>query len=776
MFERLYSSAAAGIIILSFACVGLAAAQSPAPADTTKPVYQEEEVVVTASRYGTDVHLSHTNMPKVEVRRRQSAVDIPMMLSDIPGVYSYSDAGNGIGYTYMKIRGFDMRRVGVLVNGIPLNDPEDHNVYWVNLPDLASSLEDVQVQRGITNGVGGVTAIGGSVNLVTDMLGDHPEGRATIEAGSYGTNRRMLSYKTGDLGQGFSTGLRLSQLESDGYRDRSGSEQWAVFWSGQWKNDKHLIQTNFYTGKELTQHAWDPAPEAELAKDRRYNPEKYWNAVDDFRQPHYELHWEWDLADNLLLKNSLYTIHGEGFYENYKGDRDAHDFSLDYYFPYGSDDDGAWGFTDSTSTDLVRTKWVRKDQTGWAPSLMWEHKGGRMVVGGDYYTFHSNHWGDVLMAGPDEGSNMLSPFDIPGGVKYHDFTGDKDAWSAYVNERWQFLPGLTLMADLQFQHRQYDFMQNEVGNFTGDQRNAYSVDYDFFNPKGGLFWDIPGKVIGGNLGLYGHVGVTQREPADSDYWGVWAGPDDLGQTPLFRTSETVYAANGSVDHVKWSDSVIEPEKVINYEGGLSYRANALSFTLNGYYMDFENEIVDSGLWDGDNNRAARTNADQTIHKGLELGLRWWVAHDHNLAMALSRSWNTYEKFVFELDGDTVDNSGNPIAGFPEALASATWTSRFGAFSGDLRYRYLGKQYLDNSGDEFRTIDGSNQVDLSLFLDIGRAGLRALDGMEAYVRVLNLFNEEFETAGYYDPWGSEGYQRHYTPGAPRHFLAGVNYDF
>jgi len=176
-----------------------AAADSSDAADDQLPIFTYESIVVTASRYDDDVHLSHTNMPTNNIRRLQTAADIPMLLQEIPWVYSYSDAGNGIGYTYLKIRGFDQRRVAVLVNGIPLNDPEDHQVYWVDMPDLASSLEDVQVQRGITNGVGGVTAIGGSVNLVTSMLGDKPAGRAALETGSYGTNRRMISYTTGDL-------------------------------------------------------------------------------------------------------------------------------------------------------------------------------------------------------------------------------------------------------------------------------------------------------------------------------------------------------------------------------------------------------------------------------------------------------------------------------------------------------------------------------------------------------------------------------------------------
>jgi len=777
MHELARTVAATGICVLSLACFAAAAAQeaaldtlarTAAPDTAAVPVFQAEEVIVTASRYPSDVHLSHTNLPLIEIRARQSAQDLPMLLQDVPGVYSYSDAGNGIGYTYLKIRGFDQRRVGVLVNGIPLNDPEDHQVYWVDLPDLASSLEDIQVQRGVTNGVGGVTAIGGTINLVTDVLGPEPEGRAVVEAGSWGTNRRVLGYRTGELGSGLATGLRLSQLASDGYRERSGSDQWAVFWSGGWRNDRHQIQANFYTGHELSHHAWDPAPASLLAEDRRFNPETYWNAVDDFRQPHYELHWEFDLAPNLLLRNSIYTIHGEGYYENFKAARDAAAFSLDTFFPdlYAAGDE----------VDLVRTKWVRKDQTGWVPSLLWDHPGGRTVIGGDWYTFHSDHWGDVLSAGPGTGGASLTPDLVPGGQKYYAYTGDKDAWSLYLNERWEFASGLTLLADVQLQHRAYDFLHQEVGNFTGAARHAYAVEYDFFNPKGGLFWQTPWRPAGGEVGLYGHVGVTHREPADSDYWDAWGGPDDLGRAPLFARGEVVTDPAGAPQYTRWTEPLVHEEKVVNYEAGVAFRERTVSVTVNGYWMDFTDEIVPTGLYDPDRG-TLRTNAERTLHRGLELGLRWQPHADHGLTVGASRSWNEYDEFRYATSDSTVDDfSGNPIALFPDVLVSATWTSRLGGATGDLRLRHVGRQYLDNTGDRGRTIAASTVVDLGLRLDLGRLGGPALAGLEAYLRVLNLLDEEYETTGYHDPWYDDDGENMYIPGAPRSVLVGANYDF
>lgn len=721
-------------------------------------VYTSEEVVVTASRYGSDVHLSHSNLPQDEIRRRQSEMDIPLLLEDTPSLYAATDAGNGTGYTYLKIRGFDQRRVGVLVNGIPLNDPEDHQVYWVDLPDLASSLEDVQIQRGVTNSVGGLATIGGTVNLITDLLPVEPQGRLLFQAGSYGTAKQTLSYNTGLLDGRLATGLRLSHLQSDGYRDRASTDQWAVFWSGRYLTPNSSTRVNIYTGHELTQHAWDAVDEATLARDRTFNPETYHNAIDDFRQPHYELHHTWDLSPAVKLRNSVYLIHGEGFYENFKDDRTAADFSLDHHL----------GLDPDAEVDLVRRKWVRKDQVGWLPSLEITHGGGRLVVGGDAYTFHSNHWGDVLSV------QGFTPGQMPDGLKYHDYTGDKDAWSVYVNERYEVIDGVTLLADVQFQHRQYDFRQNAVGNFRGELLNAYSVDYDFFNPRGGFHWDLPGTVGGAELGLYAYVGVNHREPADSELFDTWDGPDDLGVSPLFRQRREVLAADGTtVDHVEWSDPIVTEERVIDYELGTSLRSGSFAVTVNGYWMEFTDEIVPYGTVD-DEGAGIRGNAERTLHRGIELSLSAQPTDGHLLTVAASRSFDEFDQFTFfDWDGTPSDLSGNPIALFPEYLATLKWRADWGRVDSSVRWRLVGKQHLDNSGQDERTIAAYSVLDVGLGVNLGELGLGSLAGARLDGRVRNLLDEEYETNGYYDSWAGANFK---IPAAKRNFMVGVEYPF
>jgi iron complex outermembrane receptor protein len=721
-------------------------------------VYTHEEIVVSASRYSSDLQLTHTNIPGDEIEREQTMADIPLLLENVPGVYASSDAGNGVGYTYLQIRGFDQRRIGVLVNGVPLNDPEDQQVYWVDLPDLASSLEDIQVQRGVTNSLGGMPSLGGTVNLLTDVLPVEPGGRISLQYGSYDTAKQTLLYNTGFLGGRFASGLRISHLESDGYRDRSGSVQWAVFWSGRYVTPRSATDLYVWTGRELTQQAWYGIDEATLARDRKANPETYYNAVDDFRQPQVQLHHTWDLSDRLSLRNTLFWIHGVGYYENFKADALAHDYSLDYHL----------GLAPAAEVDLVRRKWVRKDQVGWSPQLAVEHAGGRLLIGGDAYTFHSDHWGEVMSV---EG---FTSDQLVGGLKYHDYTGDKEAWSVYLNDHYEVAGGLTALVDLQYQYRTYDFAQDELANFRGLDRQAYSVNYEFFNPKGGLHWRLPGTVAGGEMALYVHVGVARREPADSDLFDTWQGPDDLGVAPLFRRSRVIYRDDGvTVDHVEWSDPIVQEEKVVDWEVGTTFRSGWLSATLNGYWMDFNDEIVPYGTVDAEG-FGVRGNADQTLHRGVELGLTAQPAAGHLLNLAASRSWDEFDRFIFhDWDGTPLDYSGHPIALFPQHMVTLRWRATWGGLQTELRLRRIGKQYLDDTGDEERTIDPYETVDLACGFDLARLGFGGWEGARVELRLRNLLDAKYETSGYYDGWGAGNYK---IPAATRNFLLGVHYDF
>ncbi len=753
MFNRILATAC--VIVLSTVAASGAAL---APADTAG-VHRDTGILVTASRYDESVHLSHANLTREELAARIGTVDIPLLLEDTPGLHAWSDAGNGMGYTYLNIRGFDQKRVGVMIDGIPLNDPEDHQVYWVDLPDFAASVEDIQVQRGITNSLGATTAIGGTVNLVTDLFTPEPELRVSGMGGSFGTWKQTTSYQTGLIEDRFQSALRVSRLKSDGYRDRSGTDMWGVFWSGRYLTENSTTRLKIYTGHEESQHGWNAANEVDLEIDRRHNPETYENAIDDFRQPHYELHHELRLGDRFTARNAVYWIHGEGFYENLKTGEDGADFSLDALL----------GLDPSAEFDLIRRKNVDKNQVGWVPHLEIAHGGGRTIVGGDIYDFHSDHFGNVLRVFGERGAGE--------DLHYYGYTGDKQAWSAYVNEMWEVLPGLTLLADLQFQHKKYRFKQTEVGNFTESDRHAYKVEYDFFNPKGGVHWELPAQPFGGTTALYAHVGKTHREPTDGELFDTWDGPDDVGVAPLFSHSVPVDEdGDGAYDYLEWSDPYVQHEQAIDYELGASWRGERLSFTLNGYWMEFENEIIPYGAVD-DDGAAIRGNAEKTLHRGVELGLAAQLTDDHILKVAASKSWDEFDTFTSTFDPDTwtggaFDLSGNPIALFPQHLASVAVESDFGKVDTRLRLRSVGRQHLDNTGIDTRTIDGYVTLDLALGVDLGGlAGHTRLD-----LRVNNLLDEMYETTGYWYDQNYDGRGKWLIPAARRNVLAGVHYTF
>jgi len=725
------------------------------PDSTAVPVYQDPGIEVTASRYGPDERLNVSNLTAEDLARREPDQELPMLVQSLPGVFAHSDAGNGTGYTYLKVRGFDQRRVGVLLNGIPLNDPEDHQVWWVDLPDLAADVQDIQLQRGVSGSVGGMTAIGGTVDVVTTPPGRKPGTRVALDTGSYGFARQMMAWDSGRSDNGWATAVRLSRQESDGFRDRSGYEGWAMTGSVRRETGRTVNQVNVKTGRELTHHAWDAVPESVLRVDRTANLETYHNAVDDFRQPHFQWHHTWFLGEHLTLVNRLYHVRGDGFYENYRAGETAGNYGLDRL-------DGP-AFADDT--DLIRRKWVSKRHTGWVPSLNWEQGRGRLLVGGDAYTFHSDHWGEVLWADTFAPDAFATPW------RYHQYTGDKDAWSLYADQQWRLGRGLLATVNLQYQHKKYRFAQHEAGNFAGERLNAYTVVDDFFNPKAALDWTVPGRVAGGSLQFYVNAGINHREPTDNELFDTWSGGDDLDADPLFRTRRDVSDGQGGVSHVEWTDPLVRPERVVDRELGLGWRGREVEWTLGGYWMDFTDEIVPYGGV-SDDGSGIRGNAGRTRHRGLELSARARLGGAHAVALAASRSWDEAVEFTFhDWDGSVYDYAGNTLALFPSHLAMATWDGGWGGgLRSRVRVRSTGRQWLDNSGDKARTIDPWATIDLSLWLDLREAGLFRSSDVTVFAHLRNVGNVEYETWGY---WYGENYT---TPAAGRNVAVGIDCGF
>jgi iron complex outermembrane receptor protein len=731
-----------------------------------------QEVVITADRARErQTPAAFSDLERRAIEARYQSQDIPMLLGELPGVFSYSDAGHGMGYSYLKVRGFNQARVGVMVNGVPLNDPEDHQVYWVDLPDLATSLEDIQLQRGVATSLYGTSAFGGVVDMVTSTLAREQGISAALGLGSYGTRRFSLAMNSGLIDNGLSVHARFSKLVSDGYRERSGVDQWAYFLSAARYGEGTTTQVNVFGGPEEVQASWDAVPESVLKENRRAN---FTQDKDHFLQPQYQLIHEWQLSPGLRLSNTLFHVRGEGYYEGFRDRRRLFDFglpavqtteaglfgadSLDYYqtsqvagTPVLARD--AQGRFVLERTDLVRRKWVGKDQWGWLGRLEWQHARGRFSAGAQVYDFSSKHRGRVMWAAG-----------LPGGVGpervYYAYRGEQRAGAFYARELWDLGESLKLSGELQAQYKGYRFRHQPAGNFSGQERNAYEVKHLFLNPRLGLNYNLDERV-----NLYAGAALARQEPADVEYYDAFAGPDDLGADPLFARSDTL-VEGGQVQRVIWRDPLIEPEKVLDLEAGAGYRDGPRSLKLNLYWMDFRDEIIPYGQVD-DDNVPVRGNADRTVHRGLELAGDWPLGAGLGVEANLSLSQNYYADFrspYWDENGNVVvyDYGGNTIPLFPGLLANLRLSYQRGNTGLSLQAQQVGKQYLDNTEDETRAIDAYRVLNAGLSQQVGRGGGRVR--VEAHLN--NLLGEEYETSGYF--YG----ERYLYAGAGRNYYLGL----
>jgi iron complex outermembrane receptor protein len=744
-------------------------------------ILQGQSVVVTATRaLEGETPVTFSNLSAQRIEQDHTVADIPMLLAQLPNTYAYSLSGDELGYTFLKIRGFDQKRIGVMINDIPLNDPEDQQVYWVDLPDLAESTEDIQVQRGVGSSIYGPSTFGGSVNLRTDIFAAQREIKINMGGGSYNTRKLMTEYKSGLLQNTYAMYGRFSRILSDGYRRNSASDLTAYFLGFERYDLNMVTRLNIFNGYERTHPDWDGIPQDVLTVDRRYKKEMYKNAVDDFSQPQFQFINNWQIYPSLNLNNTFYYVRGQGYYEDLKEQKALTDYGMNefetndpalfgadslHYYATATDStlyrnpDGKYRVT---RTDLVRQKWVKKNQYGWIGKLSYDSGKGIMTLGTSIYLFDSDHYGKVIWA-----ENMPAVYSAD--RKYYGYNGNKSNFSIYLNYIYQMMKHTNVLTNLLYEHKRYSFVQNGEGLFSGDKLNRYEVKYNFFNPRIGLNYDLSP-----DWHIYGNLSVSHREPSDDDLFDEFTGPDDLGAVPLFKRADTVYT-RGKVKYVKWSDPLVYPELLLDYEAGLSYQLPDWEFKMNFYYMDFRNEIVPQGTVDKDG-MPVKGNADQTVHTGVEVTVKGqllpFLAVDGNLAYSKNYFKKYLERVVLDWNIPLVDKqdlSGNPIAGFPNLITNFRLALNWNDLSTYLLFRHIGKQYLDNSGDENRIIDPFNRVDL--MVEYHMHNILYLPEVRMQFKINNLLDEIYETAGYYDPWSQAAF---YYPAAPRNYYLAFSF--
>ncbi len=698
-------------------------------------IIEGQQITVSALRAeNRKSPVAFTDLTEKEIDDKYWAQEIPLLLNDVPGVYAYSYTGSGLGYSEVKMRGFDATRVGVTLNDVPLNDPLDHITYFYDLPDISANVQDIQVQRGVANSLYGTGALAGSVNIRTESAGNERYLRYTAGTGSYNTRKHTIAFGSGLVDNTYSFYGRFSKVKTDGYRDNSWVDSWSYFFSASRYDENFTTTVNLFGGPMKAHFAWEGITKEELESNRRLNYDTYKGAADSFNQPQYQLINEWTPTDNFKLTSTLFHVKGDGYYEQLKSGENLTEYNMSEF---------SMGNTTISETDLVRQKWVDKSQYGWIPRIEYIAGRNNISMGGEFSIFKSHHWGEVIWA------NQMSPEIQPGHI-YYKHNIDKNSVAVYINDLFEITPDLFLKADLQFQHIAFEFDQEKIGSFYG---HNYELNYNFLTPRLGLNYNINKQ-----MNIFGNFSVAKREPKDGDIYDA----DDTGAIPLFRT---INLAQGI-----YEDPYIDAETLYDFESGFGYEFEQTRFKLNAYWMDFRNEIVATGGIT-DDGYPIYGNAEKSVHRGIEVEMKHLLPAQ--FLFSLNGSYNDsyfvdYIEYLWNKDYSgniQKDRSGNTIASFPKVMMNAGISKSLGPISASLSLQHVGKIFLDNSQNNELAIDPHNVVNFT-----AHAKLPHYFGplhLSLSVHVNNLLDEKYELSGY--TWDGLGY---YIPAAERNFFVSL----
>jgi len=497
-----------------------------------------DEVVITALRADLNTPVAYTNIEKEDIDKNNSGRDIPYILNMTPSVVISSDAGTGIGYTSMRIRGTDMTRINVTLDGIPLNDSESHGVWWVNMPDFASSIENIQIQRGVGTSTNGAAAFGANINFVSDKVKKKAYADVNRTLGSFNTKKTTFKVGTGLLNNHFAFDARLSKIHSDGFIDRAKSDLESYYVSAKYIDKKNYLKINVLRGTEETYQAWNGVPKDSLETNRTYNSYTYENEVDNYTQKHYQLFYTRKFNKNLNLNIALHHTKGEGYYEQFKENETFVDYGLDTIF-ISSDT--------IAITDLIRRKWLDNNFVGSVYSLQYSNNNLDITLGGAWNKYDGDHFGKIIWS--EYAINMAK------GFEWYRNTGTKKEVNEYLKINYKLISNLNLWADLQY--RKIDY---EITGIHDDLRDiSQEHPYSFFNPKAGISYNISN-----NQNSYFSFAVANREPSRSNFRDAAEGEE------------------------------FTPETLHDYEGGYKFVLNKLVFNINLYYMNYKNQFILTG--------------------------------------------------------------------------------------------------------------------------------------------------------------------------------------
>jgi iron complex outermembrane recepter protein len=653
-----------------------------------------EEVFVSATRAGENAPLAYSSVSKETLSRNNSAQDIPYLIGYTPSVVVSSDAGTGIGYTNINIRGSDVKRINVTIDGVPVNDAESHGVWWVDLPDIASSADNVQIQRGVGTSTNGAGAFGATINFQTAGLNREPYAMLSKSYGSFNTSKNTLSLGTGLIKNKFAFDARLSDIYSDGYIDRAFSDLKSYYVSGTLYAGAGILKLVVFSGTEHTYQAWSGVPKDSLKTNRTYNPYNYKNETDNYWQDNYQIHYSKKLSVNLTGNVALHYTHGKGYYENLKSDKKFSSFNLP---------DAVFNSETLTSSDFIVQKWLVNDFYGITYSFNYNLKNLNIVLGGGWNQYLGDHFGDIIWA-----RNVTFPGEK---FRYYSGTGDKKDLNTYLKTNLAVTSKLNIFTDLQLRNIDYKIGgYNDDLNFVGQKHL-----YNFFNPKAGLFYSINDKQKG-----YLSFGISQREPDRSNFTDA-----DPGRTPV-------------------------PEKLFDIEGGYEFTGNSFQFRGNLFYMNYKDQLIMTGEI---NNVGApvMTNVPKSYRNGIELeaGVLILKTLKWNGNLTLSRNiipeyidytdnWDTWGQEKTVLNDKTISFSPSVIAG---SVISYDFLKHYNL---GITTKYVGKQYLDNTESADRMLDGYFVQNITLQYVVKDKFFREFSGQ---LIINNMFNRMYESNGW-----------------------------
>lgn len=682
-------------------------------------------VEVRAVRAGATAPFAKTNLGRADIARQNLGADLPFLLQQTPSVVAYSDAGNGVGYTGLRIRGTDPTRINVTLNGIPFNDAESGGTFFVDLPDFASSVHSIQVQRGVGTSSNGAGAFGATINISTNESATTPYLAFNNSYGSFSTLKNTLQAGSGTWGRYFSTDIRLSRISSSGYIDRASSHLRSFYVSQAFQKAGTSLRLNIFSGKEKTYQAWYGVSQADLQSNRTVNyagTEKpdapYENETDNYTQTHYQLFFNQKLPGTWVLNTGLFYVRGKGFYEQYKADEDYSDYGLAYPVQNG---DTVY------TTDLVRQLWLDNHFYGSVFSLQRQHATTQLTFGGAAMEYLGDHYGLVNWA-----KNGFTPTN-----RWYDNDGRKKDLNLYGKWQQQLGSGLQLFTDLQWRYVEY-----RVEGFRYNPSLMVNRQYHFFNPKLGL------SYLKDGLQIFGSYSVAHREPSRDDF-------------------ET-----GSLEGPK-------PERLYDAELGLEQKGTGHSFGANLYFMQYKNQLVLTGKLN-DVGAYTKTNIDNSYRLGIELqgafAAASWMQLSGNLTLSRNRIRN-FTEYIDDYDAGGQKSATYPetdISFSPSVTGSATilWKPLKNVQVYQIS-KYVGKQYLDNTSNESRMLDPYFVQDLQVVYSLQPKNFK---NIELTAMINNLFDTKYEPNGYTFSYYYNNQlqtENYYFPMAGINWMVGLN---